>query len=405
MKNVFFVGHGSCHNRGCEAIVQTTAEVLDHFVEGVKFYCLSRKSDYDRTVSHLTTKITFLDQNKRGFYSTMQGVRRRLGIQKKLNPEWYYPEFHHEYYKKADLVVSIGGDNLTPLYDGHRFFLEQLNYAKYLNKKTVLSAASVGPYTGHPDEGDIINSLRKIDLISVRETITYNYLVGKGLKNVEFVADPAFLLEPVSNETTKDILTAAGSEPIGIGLSGQIGAWGGIGLARYYEVFSKYIDYLSDKTKRKILLIPHVMKTFHTKKGSTDDYTTCKEVYGRIKNKEEVILIPSSLYAAEIKEIISKCYIFIGARTHSTIASLSSGVPTITLGYSTKAQGIFKDIYGDAQYVIPIEKLSVESIISLTDSLLIHQNELAKTITSSMITIRERALKNGRLMSSLLNKQ
>jgi polysaccharide pyruvyl transferase WcaK-like protein len=324
-----------------------------------------------------------------------------LGIQFHEIPQEYWgPEFHHKYYRKADLVVSVGGDNLTPLYEMHEFFLSRLNYAKYLGNKTVLSAASIGPYTDHPDEEYIIDSLKKIDLISARETITYEYLVGKGLTNVKLVADPAFLLQPVSNEKTKEILNAAGSNPIGVGLSGNISLWGG--LDNYYEIFSKYIDHLSDNTKRKILLIPHVMKILRSKAGKIDDYAACKEIYGRIKNKENVIVVPSELFAAELKEVISKCSVFIGARTHSTIASLSSGIPTIAIGYSVKANGIFRDIYGNDDYVIPIKKLSLGSLISLSDALLSHRDELIKIITSSMPSIRERAMSNGTLMASLV---
>ena len=41
-----------------------------------------------------------------------------------------------------------------------------------------------------------------------------------------------------------------------------------------------------------------------------------------------------------IKGYISRCELFIGARTHATIAAYSTGVPTLVLGYSVKARGI-----------------------------------------------------------------
>ena len=49
----------------------------------------------------------------------------------------------------------------------------------------------------------------------------------------------------------------------------------------------------------------------------------------------------------------------IAARTHASIAAYSTGVPTLVTGYSVKARGIAKDIFGDYQgYVCPVQELS-----------------------------------------------
>ena len=50
---------------------------------------------------------------------------------------------------------------------------------------------------------------------------------------------------------------------------------------------------------------------------------------------------------------------FIGARTHSTIAAYSSCVPTIVTGYSVKAKGIANDLFNtDHNFVLPVQNLS-----------------------------------------------
>ena len=58
-------------------------------------------------------------------------------------------------------------------------------------------------------------------------------------------------------------------------------------------------------------------------------------------------LIPDTLNTREYKAIISQCKVFIGARTHSTIAAYSTCVPTFVFGYSIKSLGIAKDLFGD----------------------------------------------------------
>ncbi len=46
------------------------------------------------------------------------------------------------------------------------------------------------------------------------------------------------------------------------------------------------------------------------------------------------------------------------ARTHASIAAYSTGVPTLVVGYSLKAKGIAKDLFGSYEdYVMPVQEL------------------------------------------------
>ncbi len=45
-------------------------------------------------------------------------------------------------------------------------------------------------------------------------------------------------------------------------------------------------------------------------------------------------------------------------RTHATIAAYSTGVPTLVVGYSVKARGIARDLFGTEDgYVLPVQQL------------------------------------------------
>ena len=64
----------------------------------------------------------------------------------------------------------------------------------------------------------------------------------------------------------------------------------------------------------------------------------------------------------QLKDIISHCEAFVGARTHATIAAYSTCVPTLVVGYSVKARGIAKDLFGtDENYVLPVQGLKEET--------------------------------------------
>lgn len=71
--------------------------------------------------------------------------------------------------------------------------------------------------------------------------------------------------------------------------------------------------------------------------------------------------------APELKYIISQCSFFVGARTHATIAAYSSCVPTLVVGYSVKARGIARDLFGTEDgYVLPVQSLNESGQLTQT---------------------------------------
>ena len=126
----------------------------------------------------------------------------------------------------------------------------------------------------------------------------------------------------------------------------------GITLKNYINL----IDYILNKTDMNIVLIPHVIW-----KDNNDDREPLGYLYDLFKDSNRILLINDE-DCQKLKGIISKCRFFIGARTHSTIAAYSSCVPTLVVGYSVKAKGIAKDLFGTYKnYVIPVQSLENEN--------------------------------------------
>jgi polysaccharide pyruvyl transferase WcaK-like protein len=78
----------------------------------------------------------------------------------------------------------------------------------------------------------------------------------------------------------------------------------------------------------------------------------------------------------ELKYLISRCRFFLGARTHATIAAYSSCVPTLVVGYSVKARGIARDLFGTEDgYVLPVQDLCrAEELTEAFMKLMAHEN-------------------------------
>lgn len=118
-----------------------------------------------------------------------------------------------------------------------------------------------------------------------------------------------------------------------------------------YENYKKMINYILQNTDMKVALIPHVVWS------QNNDRVVLQKLYKDFEENPRLILVADHK-APELKYIISKCRLFIGARTHATIAAYSSRIPTLVVGYSVKARGIAMDLFGTYKnYVIPVQSL------------------------------------------------
>jgi polysaccharide pyruvyl transferase WcaK-like protein len=98
----------------------------------------------------------------------------------------------------------------------------------------------------------------------------------------------------------------------------------------------------------------------------------------------------------ELKGYISKCRFFIGARTHATIAAYSTLVPTLVVGYSVKAMGIAKDLFGTSEnYVLPAQEIKEAN--ELTNAFIwLQENEIdIKKHLSDILPEYKERINNG----------
>ena len=106
------------------------------------------------------------------------------------------------------------------------------------------------------------------------------------------------------------------------------------------------------------MLIPHVTWS------KNNDLILLRKLYEKYKHTGRVILIDKFKDCCELKGYISECEMFIGARTHSTIAAYSSCVPCVVVGYSVKAQGIARQLFGTTEnYVVSSQNLNSTDIL------------------------------------------
>lgn len=68
-----------------------------------------------------------------------------------------------------------------------------------------------------------------------------------------------------------------------------------------------------------------------------------------------------------------------GPRMHSTIASLTSEVPTVGFAYSDKMQGIF-DLFKMGQTILDMRKLTIQDALSIVINTFENRDEIKKKL-------------------------
>lgn len=322
--------HAGSGNHGCEAIVRTTCEML-----GNQDYILQTASSYEDIqygIDHLARLIELKPRPVKR--NSWQGIKIRA--QARLNPRYGYDDLE-SLYRNRDLIcgetiaLSIGGDNYC--YAGIIGSMHDKLITFGIKKiPTVLWGCSIGRQYLSPMT---IADLHKYSLITARESLTQEILADIGLvDNVISCADPAFTL-PSQPVTWHD---NAFTNAIGINVSAFMKYYDAYPEATYRN-FSNLIDYLLKNTDANIVMIPHVRQI------GNDDLETIRKLANHFQN-DRILVVDEDFNCMQLKYIISRCKMFIGCRTHATIAAYSTCVPTLVVGYSTKAKGICKDLFG-----------------------------------------------------------
>lgn len=339
MKIVMY-GNGSSGNHGCEAIVRGTIQLLGKNSYSVLSENCKEDSQYE--LDQITALIPAKGDRKKDLNFLKAYMKLKLtGNYTDMDGRYYLPSIQR-CKGNADFALSIGGDNYcygnTGIYAYlNRAFIKQ-------NIRTVLWGCSIEPNVAA--ETSVAEDLRKYALVAARESITYEAVKAAGANAVQ-IPDPAFHMKPEMCSLDERFLK---SNVIGINISPMI-IQNEKNTGAAYANYKTLIRYILDNTDASIALIPHVVWV------SNDDRIPLKQLYDDFNHDPRLILVGDH-NAPQLKYIISKCSFFVGARTHATIAAYSTAVPTLVVGYSVKARGIARDLFGTEEgYVLPVQQL------------------------------------------------
>jgi polysaccharide pyruvyl transferase WcaK-like protein len=347
MGNIFLYNHGGSANHGCEALVRTVNNLFKNDNNGkVQLYSESPGQDfhYDlhkeveiKSAVHARSKLSldfwkaYIHLKRTGDYFLMDVLPYLQSIRQ---------------LRSGDVEFSVGGDIYC--YEDYPKFMKLHELICKRGCKTVLLGCSLDEKMF--EDPDFVEDMRRYDYISARESLTYQLLQNAGLTNIGLAPDSAFTL-PTEKLPLPEYFIEGNT--IGLNVSPMVirkEVSSGIVMKNY----KRLIHSILDKTDCAVALIPHVVWE------DNDDRTALQELYSEFENTKRVVMI-DDCNCMQLKGYISSCRLFVGARTHATIAAYSSNVPTLVLGYSIKSRGIAKDLFGsDEKYVIPVQALENE---------------------------------------------
>ena len=335
-------GYYGFYNIGDEAILEVIISILRHRIPEVRIVVLSADPDYTgRTFGVEAVSRTHLPS-----------IIRTL--------------------KSADLLISGGGGLLqdTTSFRSVAYYLSIMEAALLIGKKVAVFAQGMGPLHRPLALRWVKRVLNRVDLISVRDSISADFLAELGInKNVRIAADPVFSLRPANEEEItsfwrsegvdigeKDLLVGVALRPFPQGPS--LGA-------EIFETIMQACLYLEDKYGARFVFLP-----YHLKK----DLPLAKKIASGLS--QQSLVIERAITAREMISLIGGLDLLLGMRLHALIFAAISGVSFVALPYDPKINALLTTL-GKKPFP-SLDELTLEQLIEDLDLALSAKGETDK---------------------------
>jgi polysaccharide pyruvyl transferase WcaK-like protein len=308
---------------------------------------------------------------------------------------------------RAVLDVS-GGDSFTDVYGPKRFRAMILTKRLALNAGVplILLPQKLGPFSNPAFKAEAVAVLRAASAVWVRDALSFNFLrealgedfdpdrhrLGVDVAVALPQARPTGLAPTVLNW-----LKASRGFPLaGLNVSGLLcndneTARQNFGLTDLHtnQIFALSERLLQHHPDLRLLFIPHVHRPGGDAESDLDAARSLKTRLGALGDGR-VLVLEDQLNAMELKWVLSRLDWFAGARMHATIGAFSSGVPTLGLGYTDKAQGVFAEC-GIGDEVVDLRRADARQIAERAEVSFASRGALKDDLTSRIEGIKARA--------------
>lgn len=406
MAHIVLTGINTLRNRGVEALLVSIVQGLRAELDNPKITLLIRDPEGAKDALAGTGVTVVPDgawappvgapYSKKALFRFKRWVRMRaLG---RLTPS-------ERALETADLVIGSGGDVFSSDYAIMERYLRQYDQPQAKGVPVYLLGQSIGPFKTEAERQSFREVARK-GFVSVRETISQNYLL-KDLslpsEKVELTADPAFLLA-VPEATKAAMLAQYGLTPKGYvaaAISRGISVFKGLSHEDHLAAWVVAGRALLDRQDR-LVLVPHVQLA----NADEDDLSLAREIRAALGDDPRVVIIDGKHSAVDFKAVLGQAIFAVAERTHGAIGAMSSGVPTLSIGYSIKAEGILRQmIPDDALFrisLLPVTDFTAETATNVIAAAWDARDHFRADLERALPLMREKAARNFAIAGALL---
>jgi len=354
-------GNGAYANRGCEAIARSTVQLIRRELPTARFTMASQVGPQDQPDEQLpaVTHITLPVRPAR-LPPTAGRLRRRLhALRNKAevaarNASGVPARSRAlrsvlSTLTDASAILSVAGDAYR-VGNGRRFYGQVAMDAEaiHLGVPVLVWPATLGPFPGGLARRFLARHFSRCDLVLCRDTESVELLSTMGVtSNVRLVADPAFCLD--SEQPCID-LPADLRDHVGVNLAPLMAGPLRVPRDDLVDRSARVVVSIRNRTDRPILLVPH--ETGEQNPGNDEERFLLRVAEQAGILGCECSIVPGSLRCWQLKWVIGQLAAFAAVKTHATIASFSSCIPTLTFYRGVKSLSIPRMVYGDDAHII-----------------------------------------------------
>lgn len=414
MTKILFIGLEQSQNKGDAARLIGLSILLRKFSPDAELIKLSDYPDIDyETFKDYDIKLGKVGSSKSKLTGLLRPVKCILyNLMDKMHLKCIWLTANDpilKQYADADIIIDLSGDDFREETMFREFFFQ--SYATLLGivmgEKMVLCSSSIGPFKTKKGRLFAKFVLNRMELVSVRERLSKRYLEEDvGVKKpIHLVPDMGLFMQAAPSETINKILidenVDLSDRPL-IGISVNETMMNILKLHKlgsrcneFSILMAEVADYLIENLNSKVIFIPHCVAPYG------DDRITAENIYKLVKNKDEMRLINTEYSPEEIKALIGRCDLFIGARMHSCIAAASMNVPFISIVYNERRSEVMK-MFGFEEYICNVMTITPDEIKTKIDDIWINREGVKEKLKDKMGTLEKLALTNGELIKNLV---
>jgi polysaccharide pyruvyl transferase WcaK-like protein len=301
-----------------------------------------------------------------------------------------------------DAFYLVGADVLDGHYSVKRS-LQRLAYVR-LAWKLGLSTTVLGfswPQAPVPAAAEAIGALPREVRLCARDPVSQGRLQQQLGREIELVADAAFLLKPctdshsysqvsrwIANERTRGQLI--------VGLNPNVQVLGEPDEQRSEAITTAIVRLVLDILQRyqgavSFVLIPHDYR------GAWSDHHVVQSVYDRLDQlaRDQSWPVVERITPQEAKAIAGELDLAVVGRMHLAVACLGQGTPCLAVGYQGKCEGLFQHFGLENMVLSPSEFQIPEVLCNRVASVLEQRIALRAQIQQRLPAVRNLARLNA----------